>query len=268
MIIRLRNQDKIAIHNSYDAHKVMQHILNRDKAIDLTKEHFWTIALDIRKIIVNLELLGIGSSYRVVVPLKDVFCIPYQKKAVSVILIHNHPSGRFTPSESDIDFTDHVMQIGRIMGIQVADHLILGGYRGKTNHYYSFKDQHIMEGLQFSTKYLLKPEAEALFMKQIMQLHKTRELEKEKANIIFNEKIKLAKNESKELGKKQGAKIGRKEGKVEGKLEGEKIGLEKGKEERNTEIARAMLQEGDLVENIIRITGLSIKQVEQLSQVD
>lgn len=50
MIIRLRNQDKIAIHNSYEAHRVMQHIITRDKEINLTKEHFWTIALDIKKI--------------------------------------------------------------------------------------------------------------------------------------------------------------------------------------------------------------------------
>ncbi|AXI24004.1 RadC-like JAB domain [Cardinium endosymbiont of Sogatella furcifera] len=225
MIIRLRNQDKIAIHNSYDAHKIMQHILNRDKEIDLTKEHFWTIALDIRKIIVNIELLGIGSSYRVAVPLKDIFCIPYQKKAATLILIHNHPSGRFTPSETDIDFTDHVTRIGDIVNIQVVDHLILGGYRGKTNHYYSFKDQHIMEGLELSTKYLLKPEAEALFMKQITQLNNIIELQKENNKLIFK----------------------------------------KGEEDKSLAIAKAMIQEGEPIEKIIRFTGLSEPDIQQLS---
>ena len=236
MIIRLRNQDKIAIHNSYDAHKVMQHIITRDKEIDLTKEHFWTIALDIRKIIVNIELLGIGSSYRVLVPLKDIFCIPYQKKAASLILIHNHPSGRFTPSEADIDLTDHVRQIGRIVNIQVVDHLILGGYRGKTNRYYSFKDQHVMEGLELSTKYLLKPEAEAVLMKQITELHNIIELQQENNKSLFNI--------------------------------GEKIGLEKGiqigEEKGRIEIARSMIQEGEPLEKIVRFTGLSMSRIQGL----
>ncbi|TSJ80494.1 MAG: hypothetical protein NMK33_03245 [Candidatus Cardinium sp.] len=224
MIIRLRNQNKIAIHNSYEAHRVMQHIITRDKEIDLTKEHFWTIALDIKKIIVNIEFLGIGSSYRVLVPLKDIFYIPYQKKAVSLILIHNHPSGCLGAS--------NVIRIGEIMGIQVIDHLILEGKSGKTNHYYRLKDQYIMEELQYSTKYLLNPEAEAVLMEQITQLQNIIDLQKENNVIIFNQ------------GEKQGEK------------------------QKSIAIAKAMLQEGDTVEKIVRITGLSLKQVEQLKQVD
>ena len=232
MIIRIRNQDKIAIHNAYEAHRVMQHIITRDKDINLTKEHFWTIALDIKKIIVNIELLGIGTSYRVLVPLKDIFYIPYQKQAATLILIHNHPSGYLGASEADIDLTDNVMRIGEIMGIQVVDHLILGGYRGKTNCYYSFQDQHIMEGLQFSTKYLLKPEAEELFREQIMQLHRVRELEKEKDKIMFNERIKMARKEAQEA--------------------------------RNIAIAKMMLEAGEPVEKIMFFTGLSSSDLENI----
>ncbi|MEF2229264.1 MAG: JAB domain-containing protein [Candidatus Cardinium sp.] len=233
MIIRLRNQDKIAIHNSYEAHRVMQHIITRDKDINLTKEHFWTIALDIKKIIVNIELLGIGTSYRVLVPIKDIFYISYQKKASYLILIHNHPSGRLDASQADLDLTDNVMRIGEIMGIQVIDHLILRGHRGKTNHYYSFKDQDIMEGLQLSTKYLLKPEAEALLMKQITQLHNIIDLQKENNQLLF----------------KQGEKIGQQKGKIEGKLE----------------IATMMLESGESVEKIIRFTGLSASDIKKIT---
>lgn len=225
MIIRLRNQDKIAIHNSYEAHRVIQHIITRDKEINLTKEHFWTIALDIKKIIVNIELLGIGSCYRVLVPLKDIFYIPYQKKATMLILIHNHPSGRLGASEADIDLTDNVMRIGEIMGIKVMDHLVLGGYRGKTNRYYSFKDQHIIDGLKLSTKYLLKPEAEALFMKQITQLHKIIDLQQENNKLIFTE----------------------------------------GEKQKACAIAKAMLKEGEPIEKIIRFTGLSESDIQHLS---
>ncbi|MDN5247322.1 MAG: JAB domain-containing protein [Candidatus Cardinium sp.] len=236
MIIRIRNRDKIAIHNSYEAHRVMQHIITRDKDINLTKEHFWTIALDIKKIIVNIELLGIGTSYRVLVPLKDIFYIPYQKQAATLILIHNHPSGRLGASQADLDLTDNVMRIGEIMGIQVIDHLILGGHRGKTNHYYSFKDQHIMEGLQLSTKYLLKPEAEALLMEHITQLHNIIDLQKENNNLIFKQ------------GEKIGIKIGEEQGKIKGKLE----------------IVKVMLDQGFSIENIMRYTGLSESDIQQV----
>ena len=229
MIIRLRNQDKIAIHNSYEAHRVMQHIITRDKDIDLTKEHFWTIALDVKKIIVNIELLGIGSSYMVVVPLKNIFCIPYQKNATSVILIHNHPGGSLRPSKADIDLTDRIIQIGRIINIRVSDHLILGGKRSKTNHYYSLHDQGIMDGLEFSTKYLLKPEAEALFKEQIAQLHNIIDLQKENNQLIFKQ--------------------------------GEKIGVQKEK----LEIAKSMLKEGEPIEKVSRFTGLSLSDIQQIS---
>ena len=232
MIIRLHNQHKIAIHNSYETHRVMQHIITRDKDINLTKEHFWTIALDIKKTIVNIELLGIGTSYRVLVPLKDVFYIPYQKQAKYLILIHNHPSGRLGASEADIDLTDHVMRIGEIMRIEVVDHLVLGGHRGKINHYYSFKDQHIMEGLKLSTKYLLKPEAEALLMKQITQLHQVIDLQKENNKLIFKE--------------------------------GEKIGQEKGEKEKAFSIAKAMINKGYPKEDILFLTGLSSSDIEHI----
>lgn len=236
MIIRIRNQDKIAIHNSYEAHRVMQHIITRDKDINLTKENFWTIALDIKKIIVNIELLGIGTSYRVLAPLKDIFYIPYQKQAATLILIHNHPSGRLGASQADLDLTDNVMRIGEIMGIQVIDHLILGGHRSKTNHYYSFKDQHIMEGLQLSTKYLLKPEAEALLMEQITQLHNIIDLQKENNNLIFKEGEEIGQ----EKGKKQGIK------------------------ERKLEIAKEMIDKGYPLADIVLLTGLSSSDIQQI----
>lgn len=236
MIIRLRNQDKIAIHNSYEAHRVMQHIITRDKDIDLTKEHFWTIALDVKKIIVNIELLGIGSSYMVVVPLKNIFYIPYQKNATSVILIHNHPGGSLRPSKADIDLTDRIIQIGRIINIKVSDHLILGGKRSKTNHYYSLHDQGIMDELEFSTKYLLKDEAEALFKEQIAQLHNIIDLQKENNQLIF----------------KEGEKIGQEKG------------IKKGEKDKAFSIAKAMLNKGYPKEDILFLTGLSSSDIEHI----
>ncbi|MGI2257679.1 hypothetical protein ACRRVD_04090 [Candidatus Cardinium hertigii] len=94
---------------------------------------------------------------------------------------------------------------------------------------------------QSRVKYIPSIEVKDHFEKKLKTIHQA-----------FKEEIKLTKKQSKEKGKKQG------------RQEGIRIGQEKGK----MEIAKSMLQEGDPVEKIIRITGLSIKQVEQLNQVD
>lgn len=93
-----------------------------------------------------------------------------------------------------------------------------------------------MESLQFSTKYLLKPEAEALLMKQITQLHNIIDLQKENNQLIFKE--------------------------------GEKKGIQVGQQKEKLEIAKAMLLKDYPVDDIVALTGLSIDQVEQLKQVD
>lgn len=232
MLIYLSNQDKIAIHDACDAYNVMLTILERDDKPDLTKEHLWVIALSVRNLIVNIELVSVGSSYFTAVEPKEIMSVPSQKKAAGIIMIHNHPCGEMKPSAHDLDATDRMIQVGRILDIHVIDHLIISErqYAG----YYSFGDHRLMDMLRKSVKYIPSFEVKQNFEKKLVAI-----------NEAFKEEIKLTKIKSKQIGKEQG----------------EKIGLEKGK----LEIAKLMLESGEPVEKVMRFTGLSESDIQQIS---
>jgi len=59
-----------------------------------------------------------------------------QRKASSLVIVHNHPGGNLTPSSPDIEITRHIVQAGRILGIRLLDHLII-----TADTYYSLKDE-------------------------------------------------------------------------------------------------------------------------------
>ncbi len=149
MNIRLNNKSDISIHNSDDIYSVMQRILLREEKVDRGREHFWTISLDNAHKILNIELVSMGSFKATIVEPMEVFSVPLQKRAVKLVLVHNHPSGKLKPSEADKDVTDHLIQVGRIMNIPVLDHLII-----TENTYYSFANSGLLEQLSQSLKYV------------------------------------------------------------------------------------------------------------------
>jgi len=148
MDIRLKNSKKIKLINSSDAYSVMERIFKRESKADRSKEHFWTISLDNANRILNIELVSLGTSVNTLVEPTEVYSIPLQKKAISIILIHNHPSGELRPSEKDKDLTDRLIQCGVIMNVYVSDHIIIS-----EKSYYSFTDSGLMSALRQSTKY-------------------------------------------------------------------------------------------------------------------
>jgi DNA repair protein RadC len=149
MNIKLANKTKIQIHNAEDIYSVMQRILMREEKVDRGREHFWTISLDNANKILNIELVSIGSFNATIVEPMEVFSIPLQKRAVKLVLVHNHPSGTLQPSEADKDVTDRLIQVGRIMKVLVLDHLII-----TENSYYSFTNSGLLDELSKSLKYV------------------------------------------------------------------------------------------------------------------
>ena len=127
----------------------MQRILMRENKIDRNREHFWTISLDNAHKILNIELVSMGSINSTLVEPMEVFSVPLQKRAVKLILVHNHPSGEIKPSKDDKDITDRLIQVGRIMKVPVLDHLII-----TENTFFSFEDSGLLGELQLSTKYV------------------------------------------------------------------------------------------------------------------
>lgn len=71
---------------------------------------------------------------------REIFKNAYLNSASGIICIHNHPTGDITPSNEDIYFTESLRDIGKINGIPLIDHIIVGN-----NDYYSFHDNNIID---------------------------------------------------------------------------------------------------------------------------
>lgn len=97
----------------------------RDMA-KFTKEHFRGLYLNTRNRVIRDEIISIGTLNMSVVHPREVFLPAVEFTAAAIILAHNHPSGDPTPSEEDLAITHQMVEAGRVMGIEVFDHLIIG----------------------------------------------------------------------------------------------------------------------------------------------
>ncbi|WP_299119259.1 JAB domain-containing protein [uncultured Tenacibaculum sp.] len=149
MNIKLTESEKIKVLNSDDIYGIMQKILLREQKIDQNREHFWVIGLENNNRILFIELISLGTVNKTLVEPMEVFSFALQKRAVNIILCHNHPSGELKPSEDDKDITDRLIQVGIIVDLKVIDHLIVSN-----KSYLSFKDIGLLEELEKSTKYV------------------------------------------------------------------------------------------------------------------
>jgi len=103
---------------------------------DLSQEVFWIILLDRRSKVISVEEIHVGGMSAMVVDPKIIFQRALERKACSVILSHNHPSGATSPSIEDIRLTEKIKAAGNFMDIKVLDHIIIG-----EGAYYSFADE-------------------------------------------------------------------------------------------------------------------------------
>lgn len=108
--------------------------------LDRGHEHFISISLNTKREFIAANVIGIGSINACIVNPREVFYSAVVDHADSVILCHNHPSGNTSPSQNDIDLTRKMIEAGGVMGIEVADHIILGDQR----KYYSMKEQNLI----------------------------------------------------------------------------------------------------------------------------
>lgn len=99
----------------------------------LMQEHFYCVYLNSKKEVIERKLLFMGTLNKSIVHPREIFKEAYRLSASSIICLHNHPSGDINPSREDIELTKSLVKIGKINGIPVVDHLIIGD-----NCYYSF----------------------------------------------------------------------------------------------------------------------------------
>lgn len=102
---------------------------------DLQQELFGLVILNTKNEIVRIEKIALGTLNATLVHPRDVFNAAISYHAASVILYHNHPSGNPDPSQEDVNLTNRLVEAGKLLGIPVLDHIIVGN-----PSYYSFKD--------------------------------------------------------------------------------------------------------------------------------
>lgn len=103
------------------------------------KEHCFIFYLDVRNQIIKRELISIGTLNASLIHPREVFEPAVKFTAAQIILSHNHPSGDSSPSDEDIKLTKRLIEAGKILGIEIIDHVIVSD-RGFT----SMKDKALM----------------------------------------------------------------------------------------------------------------------------
>lgn len=111
------------------------YFLVKDEMENELQEKFMAIYLDTRKYVLLKKVIFIGTVNYSSITARDVFREGVKVNAASMIIIHNHPAGSVKPSYEDIYLTNEFIKLGRMMGILVIDHLIIG-----KNNYYSFRE--------------------------------------------------------------------------------------------------------------------------------
>ena len=148
MTVRLTENQKIQILNAQDVYSIMQQVLLREKKIDRNKEHFWIIGLANNNQILFIELISLGSVKATIVEPMEVFSFALQKRAVKIIMVHNHPSGTLNPSKADIEITDKMVAIGKFLRMPIIDHFIIS-----EKMYYSFTASGLLDEIEKNTRY-------------------------------------------------------------------------------------------------------------------
>src|SRR6056297_2810941 len=107
--------------------------LLKNELKDKKKEHMKVISLNSRNKVISINDVSIGTLNSNLSHPREIFEKAIRNSANSVILAHNHPSGNSQPSSSDIKMNEEIKKAGKIVGIEVKDHLIIG-----KENYFSF----------------------------------------------------------------------------------------------------------------------------------
>lgn len=106
---------------------------------DLDHEEFWVIFLNRSNRILGKQCLFSGGFTATMTDVRVVFKEALVMKASAIIIVHNHPSGSLYPSEQDISVTAQIRDAGKLLQINLYDHLIIGGAS-----YFSFVDENLI----------------------------------------------------------------------------------------------------------------------------
>lgn len=119
--------NEIVIENTNDVAKIIMPELRYE-----TIEMFYILYIGTKGNVKKIQKIKEGSINSVQVDIKQIFKEAIKQDVFRIILAHNHPSGDPTPSREDIEFTKHIIEVGKILDIEVLDHLVIGDGRFTT----------------------------------------------------------------------------------------------------------------------------------------
>ena len=102
------------------------------------REHFVILCINPKNMIVGYSLISIGTVSEAIIHPREVFIAAIMTKASGIIIAHNHPSGVIMPSAEDRTTTSRLCEAGKIIGIPLIDHIIVGF--DNNGSYYSMKE--------------------------------------------------------------------------------------------------------------------------------
>lgn len=126
--------DTYVIRSPKDAFDLMRYEVGH-----LMHEEFWIICCNTKNHVISKERISVGSLSAAIVHPRETYRRAIVKVSASIIAIHNHPSTDCTPSHEDIQLTKRLAEAGKILGVELLDHLVIS-----TESYCSLKERGLM----------------------------------------------------------------------------------------------------------------------------
>lgn len=114
---------KVQINSPKDVAELLLEEMKYEK-----REIVKTIILNSKNVIIKIVDVCFGGTNSAILKPKDIIQEAIKQGAPKIILVHNHPSGDPTPSKSDFEFTNNLINATKIMGIELLDHIVIGDY--------------------------------------------------------------------------------------------------------------------------------------------
>ena len=130
---QVRNPGRPMISSPADVDRLL-----RGRIANLDRENFVVVLLNTKNEVIDTPLVSVGTLSASLVHPREVFKPAIRASAASVILAHNHPSGKVEPSREDREVTKRLKESAEILGIEVLDHVIVG------DGYYSMKEHEML----------------------------------------------------------------------------------------------------------------------------
>lgn len=123
-VVRYQGEEPYPIRAPGDVARLLM-----DDMRSLDREEFRVLLLDAKNRVIGVELVSVGTLTASLIHPREGLKAAVVRSAASIILVHNHPTGVPEPSREDIEMTERFAEAGRVVGIEVLDHVIIGDGR-------------------------------------------------------------------------------------------------------------------------------------------